>query len=424
MQEVERKRNILINIAYLAVMVTIALFAIRYATGVCLPFVIAFLVAAILQRPKNFLVKKTFLKKGAASAICVFVALFIIAALISLVGVRLFSELKSFANYIVEQLKDIDVIVDNIEKWLLSVINVLPEFLKKTLTENTAELFEKIRQMISGDAGEAASQITSQIGSKFEFSWIAGPLGSVISTAKQVPSMLIAFVITIVASCFMTSEYNDVIAFIKLQFPEERRSDLSRAKALLKSSLGKMGKAYALIILVTFTEMSIGLTVLRLLGIFSSPYILIISAVTALVDIIPVLGTGTIVIPWAVYSLITANYGMGIGLIVIYILITVIRQIIEPKLVAGQLGLSPIITIGALYFGLKIIGVLGVFIMPIFVIMLKLLNDEGIIKLWRSPARERKKAQEAQNNNGGTENESENAQAKNTAKIDDTSNTD
>ena len=101
----------------------------------------------------------------------------------------------------------------------------------------------------------------------------------------------------------------------------------------------------------------------------------------------PVLGTGTVLIPWAVYSFITGSFGLGIGLIVIYAAITVIRQVIEPKLVAGQLGLSPIVTIAALYFGLKIFGVLGMLITPILVIMLKLLNDEGIIHLWRSPAR-------------------------------------
>ena len=79
----------------------------------------------------------------------------------------------------------------------------------------------------------------------------------------------------------------------------------------------------------------------------------------------------------------------------IYAAITVIRQVIEPKLVAGQLGLSPIVTIAALYFGLKIFGVLGMLITPILVIMLKLLNDEGIIHLWRSPARVRAEAEAA-----------------------------
>ena len=139
--------------------------------------------------------------------------------------------------------------------------------------------------------------------------------------------------------------------------------------------------------LVTFTEVFIGLTILKMLGLFSSNYIAVIAVVTAIVDVIPVLGTGTIVLPWAAYSFIIGDVGMGIGLLVLYATVTVIRQIVEPKLVAGQLGLPPFVTLIAMYLGLKIIGVLGVFILPIIAIMLKLLNDEGIIDLWKSPTR-------------------------------------
>ena len=93
-------------------------------------------------------------------------------------------------------------------------------------------------------------------------------------------------------------------------------------------------------------------------------------------------------IPWSAYSFITGNIGLGIGLAVIYVVVFVIRQVIEPKLVAGQLGLSPIVTIAALYFGLKLYGVIGMFVTPVFIIMLKLLNDEGIIHLWKSSEKE------------------------------------
>ena len=87
---------------------------------------------------------------------------------------------------------------------------------------------------------------------------------------------------------------------------------------------------------------------------------------------------------------------MAIGLLILYAAITVIRQIVEPKLVAGQLGLPPFVTLIAMYLGLKIFGVLGVFILPIIAIMLKLLNDEGIITLWKSPTKVM--AEEAENN--------------------------
>lgn len=413
MKEVEKKRALIINVIYLAMIIAIGFLVIRYAMGVCFPFLFAFLVALVLQRPKNFLVRKTFLKDGAASVICVFLLLFVVLALVSLLGVRVFSRVQDFINYIALQLQNIETVIENIQKWVLSLIEKAPEFLRNTLHDSVSQLFTKINDYLASSSADttvaatdaavaaadsaqsSASALSGLLSGNFKLSWVTTPISSLLSTAKQIPSVLIAVVITLVASCFMTTEYPKVMAFIRLQFPEHRRNDIDRAKVLLRSSLGKMGKAYALIMLVTFIEMSVGLTVLRLIGVFQSNYIIMIAVVTAIIDIVPVLGTGTVLIPWAVYSFITGSFGLGIGLIVIYAAITVIRQVIEPKLVAGQLGLSPIVTIAALYFGLKIFGVLGMLITPILVIMLKLLNDEGIIHLWRSPARVKAQAEAA-----------------------------
>ena len=388
MTDTERKRRAIINIAYYAVIIVITLLAVRYALGVCLPIVAAFFIATILQRPKNFLVKKTFLKKGSASVISLFGLLIIVVALITLIGVRAVEEIRGFIDYVVIQIQNFDVFLTNIENAVMSFVNSLPDFLSETLAESLSAIFTQIREYLAGQSTELTDSIAGSLGNSFNVSWITTPLSGVISTAKQIPSILIAIVVTLVAACFMSSDYEEILGFIKRQFPKEKRKDLSRAKRLLKSTLSKMAKAYALIMTVTFTEMFLGLTVLRLLGVFSSNFTVIIAIVTAIVDIIPVLGTGTILIPWAAYSLIVGNYGLAIGLAVIYAVITVIRQIVEPKLVAGQLGLSPVVTVSALYLGLKIFGVLGMIIAPILLTMLKVLNDEGIIHIWKSSKQE------------------------------------
>lgn len=399
MKDVEKRKRTLINVAYFAMIIAIMMLVLRYAVGICLPFMIALVIAALLQKPKNFLVRKTPLKKGAASGICVLLSIVIIISLVVLIGVRVSSEIRGFIDYLMIQFQDLDKVVDNIENWILNLIGSMPEFLRKTLNENVSQLFVQIREYISGESDQLANQITSGIGGSFSLSWITTPINGVISTAKQLPSIFVSVIISLVACCFMTSEFPEIVSFVKMQFPEHRRKDLSRAKVILKSSLGKMAKAYAIIVFITFIEMSVGLTILRLIGVFDSSYIIIIAAATAIVDILPVLGTGTVIIPWALYSFIMGNIGMGIGLLVIYAAISVIRQIIEPKLVAGQLGLSPIVTIAALYFGLKLFGVVGMFALPLLIIMLKLLNDEGIIKLWKSPAR----AKEQQDENAKTD---------------------
>ena len=386
MADTDKKRRWIINIAYYAMLLVLGFLFYKYAFGVCFPIMFAFFVAVILQKPKNFILKKTPIKKGFASTLCVFGLMLLASAVVVLIGVRAAEEIKGFIDYMAVQFSNLDNIVNTIETFILSLVGKLPEFISKTANESITALFTQLREFIAGTNTELPEQL-GDISGMINLSWIATPITGVISTASRIPSIIISIVVTIVLACFMTADYDLIMKFIYCQFPKEKRKDVTRAKVLLKMNLGKMAKAYALIMLVTFTEVFIGLTILKMIGLFSSNYIAVIAVVTAIVDVIPVLGTGTIVLPWAAYSFITGNIGMGIGLLVLYATVTVIRQIVEPKLVAGQLGLPPFVTLIAMYLGLKIIGVLGVFILPIIAIMLKLLNDEGIIELWKSPSK-------------------------------------
>ena len=167
-------------------------------------------------------------------------------------------------------------------------------------------------------------------------------------------------------------------------FRSETRIKIVRAKNLLVPSLSKMGKAYGLIILITFSELVLGLFLLKLIGIYNGGYIFIFALITAIIDIVPILGTGTVLIPWALYCLLDGKISLAIGIFVMYVCITVIRQIIEPKLVSNQLGIPPFATIIAMYVGTQIFGVLGIFILPITLVMVKLLNEEGIIHIFHN----------------------------------------
>jgi predicted PurR-regulated permease PerM len=169
---------------------------------------------------------------------------------------------------------------------------------------------------------------------------------------------------------------------IKQNISEEHCKGVIKTKKLFGDILGKMLKSYATLIFITFCEVSIGLNILKLIGVYDGGYIIALSVVTAIVDILPVLGTGTVLIPWAVFNLFTGNIGLGIGLIVLYALITVIRQILEPRLVSMNVGIHPAVTLLGMYLGVRLFGVLGIFILPITFFLIKALNDEGIIHLW------------------------------------------
>ncbi|MGN0443720.1 MAG: sporulation integral membrane protein YtvI [Acutalibacteraceae bacterium] len=391
--DIEKKRKTIINIVYYAMIIGIFYLLLKYAFWLFFPIVIAFAFALILQKPTNAIARKTPIKKGIASVICVFLLLFIVVGLIALIGASAVNYLKGFAEYIKGLFGSAEELIENLKTWLITTAGKLPQSLSKILIQNINDIFMKLDPSSNAAAQSAAQSAAdaaqSSGGLSLDLSkitsWLSTPLTSVVSTAMQIPTMLLNVLITIIMTCFLTADFDKVTSFLTAQLSEKRQKDFQRAKYLLKTSFLKILRAYGLIILITFTEMLIGLTVLKLIGVFNSNYIFIVAAVTAVVDILPVLGTGTVIFPWAAYCVITGSYGLAIGLIIIYAVMAVIRQIIEPKLVAGQLGLPPFMTIIGMFLGLKLFGFVGMLIMPILIIMLKLLNDEGIIHMWKSP---------------------------------------
>jgi len=378
---VEKRRDFLINFVYFAFFVAAFYLFMKYAFGVVYPIIIAFVLAMILQRPVNFIAKKTHLKKGFAGTLMSLFLFFVIFALIALLGAKIVIEVKDFVASLMAKFENLESAINKLGDWIseLSLIKKLPEGLRGTVLDTVNDFTKRLTEYKSStaSAGDTAAK-------SFDFSILSTPLSGVWGAAKQIPSVIVGILITIITTCFMTADYERVRNFIMNQLPEERRRKLSMAKRITFKSVGKILKAYALIVLITTTELAIGLYILTLLKLYSGEYVIIISIIIALIDIVPVLGTGTVLIPWALYSLVTGNIGFGIGLLVMYVVILIIRQIIEPKLVAGQVDVSPVLTISSMYIGTKCFGVLGIFILPLACIVIKLLNDEGIIHLFKT----------------------------------------
>ena len=195
---------------------------------------------------------------------------------------------------------------------------------------------------------------------------------------------MLGIVIGIIAWILFAKDYRSVVNFIQLQLPDNKKNLLVEIKQVFSNTILKMVKAYLLIMFITFCELSLGFTILSIAGIMSNSYIYLIALGICIFDILPVAGSGGILITWAIISLIMGNTAQAIGLIVIYVIITVVRQYIEPKIVGDSLGVNPLITLAGLYFGLKLFGVLGMFIVPILIMTIKAFNDTGRISLWKT----------------------------------------
>ncbi len=381
MTSTEKKRKFIINIVYTVILIALFYLFFKFAFGTIFPILCAIVVAMILQKPVNFICKKTPLKRGLASALTVLFAFSVVLSGLVLILIWVGSEFKGFFQYIMIELEDIPAFVQKVEGYIANAIGFLPEKLETTVMEFVSEKLSTLT---------APSTTPSDSSMSIDLSALSTPLMGIWNTAKQIPTTLVSIVVAIVACCFMTADFASVKKLVLGFFQPDTRTKIVRAKRLLFPSLGKMAKAYGIIITITFCEVALGLFLLTLMGIYDNGYIFVIAILTAIIDIVPVLGTGTVLIPWAVVSLLNGNYPMAIGLIVMYACITVIRQIIEPKLVAAQLGIPAFLTIVSMFIGSQIFGVIGIFILPITIVMLKLLNDEGIIHIFHYTDKEEK----------------------------------
>lgn len=380
----EKKKRTIINIIYYALLIALFYGFMKYAFGLFLPFIIAFVVAMALQRPINFVTQKTKINKGVVSGVMVLSLVVLTGFLISLMGVKLWEAFLDFLAFLSRKFGDLPTFVNKLGVWITERTAFLPDSAETAVNEKVASLVKTFNEDPSGAAAVSSIDFSSIV-KNVDFSTITSSLSGVWDTAKKIPMFLVAIVVSIFSCCFMASDYDRLVGFVKRQF-DGRAENLSKAKKIVTTSFKNLIKAYLLIILITFLEMFIGLYALKILGIYRGKWIFFIALGTAIVDIFPVLGTGTILWPWAFYSFISGDIPMAIGIMVLYAFITVMRQFIEPKLVAGQLGLPPFITIIGMYIGVKLFGFIGLFAVPLTIIFIKLLNDEGIIHLWKTSA--------------------------------------
>lgn len=378
---VEKRRATLINFAYYALLAVLYYVFIKYAFDVVWPFVIAFAVSMLLQKPIRFLAKKSRAPKKFVSVVTVLFILCTVLGIVVFVGYKLVLEFKDFGQFVIQKLNDLPRTIASVRDWVLGIIAFLPDKIENTFAETinsfAADLIKNTSE--NGIIGLGGGM---QLPEGFSVSTLITPLGGLLSTAKRIPFILSGVLIGIIACFFITTDYDNVVAIFKRNVSEKYEKMFVETKRLFGDVIGKMIKSYATIIFITFCEVAVGLNLLSLFNIYKGGYIIVISIITALLDILPVFGTGTVLIPWAIYSLIMGDIPFAIGLVVLYILITVIRQVIEPHLVAMNVGIHPIFTLASMYIGIQLFGVIGIFVLPITIVLLKTLNSEGIIHLW------------------------------------------
>ena len=378
--KVAKRRDFLIDLVYVMAIIGLVYVFFKYCFVIAAPFLLSFFFAVILQRPLGWLDKKTKNKMHSFwSIVLVLLCVAIILGPVISVIAALFREIGNFISFLGEQLNDLPTFLVTLQNEILKAIKFLPDSIYTSVSESITQFFGNlINDFDVSKLGINMSSITSGL---------SNGISGVYSVVKNIPSILISVVIGIIAWILFTKDYKKVVKFIKLQLPDKHKNLLSETKKFFSSTILKMCRAYGLIMFITFCENFLGLTILNLIGVMKNSYVFVIAICIAVFDILPVAGSGGILIPWSLIALVTGNVGQCVGLLILYAVITVIRQYIEPKIVGDSLGVNPLVTLAGLYFGLKLFGFMGMFIVPICVMTLKAFDDAGRIHLYTPPQR-------------------------------------
>ncbi len=199
-----------------------------------------------------------------------------------------------------------------------------------------------------------------------------------IEIAVGIPSFIIAFVIGCLAGFYMLFDYDKIFGFFEKQFSKKTTKIVKIFNTNVLFSIFKMVMSYAVLSVVCFVEIVVGFYVMGVEDAWFLAFLI------AIFDVLPILGSGGILVPWSIIGFLTGNSVIGFGMLLLWGIIVVVRQVLEPRIVGSQIGLHPLITVMALFIGLKTMGGLGLLMGPLYVIVCKKMNEEGIINLYKA----------------------------------------
>ena len=357
--ETEKRRAFIIDFAYLALMLVTAFIVLKYALPLLAPFVIGFIIAYILRKPIRFLAAKLRLNRKLVAVAVVLVFYCTIGLMITLLGMKAFSATKDLVL-------DLPTIYNaHFEPMLIGMFNNMEESILSmddsliaTLEELSDQMLQSLGQMVSGLS--------------------VGVMSAISGFASSLPVLFIKLLLMIISTFFIAADYDRLTGFMLRQLNGKSSQIFMQVKEYVGGTLFVCIRSYGLIMSITFLELSVGLT---LIGVENS---VLIALTIAIFDILPVLGTGGIMVPWTIITALQGNYSMSLALLVVYLIITVVRNILEPKIVGSRIGLHPVVTLASMFVGVQLFGVLGLFGFPICLSLLRHLNDNGTIHIFKS----------------------------------------
>ncbi len=333
--------NISIILLFLALAARVLL---PSAVSILLPFIIAYIIALLLKTPVKVLNSKTKIPRGVLSSVLVVGTVGLLSFGIWTGANKLLSEVGRLLSSVGEMNDSLDKNVDKLVSAVNSVSSRIPAL------RESGEGIRRISEAVDSFVKDSVNELLSKMA--------AGTGNFVAETLRRLPETFLYIIVTIIASVYFSSGLDRINALFISLIPKKHRGKLETIIATAKGTAKCYLHAYSLIYLITFGELFLGLSLMRV------RYSFFLALIIAFVDVLPVFGVGTVLIPWAIVSLILGESRMAVSLLLLYAVITVVRQVIEPKIVGESIGLSPILTLISMFAGYRLFGIWGMIFLP------------------------------------------------------------
>ncbi|WP_202080755.1 sporulation integral membrane protein YtvI [Caldalkalibacillus salinus] len=336
-----------------------------YVLPLIYPFIIGILFALIFNPFVSVLERRAKFPRWLAVTVAIILLLAVLSTIVTLVILEIVAEVNRLSETLPGYVEEYVIRIQDF------VLNDLLVFYDQ-FTAFYSSLEPDVQQSIEEETQELANQAAT-MGKDA----VQSVFNGVLNFIGSVPNMATAFIISLLASFFISKDWPSHIRNYVNIVPEGIRHRTGAVFKDLKKALFGFVKAQLTLISITFVIVLIGFFILRI------EYALTLALIIGVVDLLPYLGTGLVFIPWIVYLFINGDYSLVIGLSILYGIVVIQRQMMEPKILGTNVGLDPLLTLIALFVGFKLFGMLGLIIGPVSMVILGALHRAGVFKdIW------------------------------------------
>lgn len=319
------------------------------------PFVLAWVVCLPIRQLSLRLSKATKLPLGVCAVICLVLILTGLIFLLKLGVSLLVSELLALYNRLTENPQLISDFFDGVRSRLDSVGGFFSVFDRLSENKELLGITQSLESFLSDFVGRAVTSVVQKI------------TGAAVNAASKIPELLLFFVVFLTSCFYFSCDDGKISGFFLDLLPRSVQHSLPKLKKGLKDVIWGYIRAILLLCGITFFIVIVGLLCI------GCRYAVLLSLLIAVIDMLPILGSGVILLPWSLICFLCSDIKRGIALLVIWAVATVARQVAEPRLLGKSIGLHPLATLASVYVGAKLFGLVGIFAGPLVAVGIKAL---------------------------------------------------